>query len=203
MYTPETHNPSKKTTFLCIWSTDEERTCERENRVGDVLHTWSSKDSVLLASQHLFHVYLNIIPLAASHTMTLFIFPDNTDVLTFCYFLLSIPFNRKNCALNTVQCKTTHWFSNKQCPSKFAAVFLKFWMLLQTAMKMASQIFLAPSGVSVQIIQLLNGREAAAFPMSSGYLCLSAPIVEWTATNNTARWVWCVKLDDINNVLTT
>lgn len=155
-----------------------------------------------LSISNLFHAYLNIIPLPASHTITLLILPDNPDVLTFCYFLSSVPFNRRNCAFSTVQCKMMHWLSKKHCPSKFDVVSLKFWMLLQTAMKVTSQTFLAPSGASVQVIQLLNGRVAAGFQMSSGYISFSALPVEWTAWNNTVRWVWCLKLD-INIALTT
>lgn len=43
------------------------------------------------------------------------------------------------------------------------------------------------SGVTVQILQLLNGRVGPAFQMSSGYIYLSALIAEWIVPNNTIK----------------
>lgn len=96
-----------------------------------------------------------------------------------------------------------HWFSNK--------VFIKVYCCVSEILDAATasheggrpaRLSSLPQESSVQIIQL-NGRVAAAFQMSSGYICPSALIVEWTASNNTVRWVWCLKLDDINITLTT
>lgn len=131
-----------------------------------------------------------------SFTITLLTFIGNTDMLTFCYFLSSIPFNRRNCAFYPVQCKITHWLKNKQCLSKFAAVFWNFGWFYRQPWGWLDRLYLLPQDSVSRSCNSSNG----AFQVF--WICLSAfRDCRGGCKKLCSQMSVCVRLDDTNITL--
>lgn len=102
--------------------------------------------------------------------------------------------------LLTVHSARWHWLSNKQCPSKFSAMFLKFLDTVIGSKNLARQTFLA---LSSQWSEYISPLWEHSFIISNVFWV--HPSLNWLQSGlcQIIVCVWCIKLDDVNITLKT